>query len=423
MGNLSREDRLGKGLEANDCRGFCSINSTERPEEQRITVYTKNHDQLNTNHEKKSPTHRDHDRFVKEVWAINYFRVGMIIKFLSAIFAVLLLFDLVFDQYPVLFFIHLSAMGCSLLYWGMAALAKKRGFKDSIHWQMAFVLSYCFLIVMAFGFTTLFYYINDLILYLLPIFAVGLFILLSPKHSLIFFATTHSIFILASIFGTFDTYLMARNIANSSIAVILVLVFMRLTFQMKQHEFEQRIIIEERTAELETINQRLHELATTDELTGLPNRRVFMQSLEREMERAKRYKHPFSVMFLDLDNFKHINDTLGHSAGDVALRQFASALKSSLRDSDIPGRMGGEEFGIILPNTDLKNGALLAERLRQNVEESIALHQGKKITFTVSIGLAAYSEEISNIDDLLRKVDEALYEAKAEGRNCIVQKS
>jgi len=148
-----------------------------------------------------------------------------------------------------------------------------------------------------------------------------------------------------------------------------------------------------------------------------------MQSLEREMERAKRYKHPFSVMFLDLDNFKHINDTLGHSAGDVALRQFASALKSSLRDSDIPGRMGGEEFGIILPNTDLKNGALLAERLRQNVEESIALHQGKKITFTVSIGLAAYSEEISNIDELLRKVDEALYEAKAEGRNCIVQKA
>ena len=215
---------------------------------------------------------------------------------------------------------------------------------------------------------------------------------------------------------------MVRNIANSSIAVILVLVFMRLTFQMKQHEFEQRIIIEERTAELEIINQRLNELATTDELTGLPNRRVFMQSLEREMERAYRYKHPFSVMFLDLDNFKHINDTLGHSAGDAALRQFVSALKSSLRDSDMPGRMGGEEFGIILPNTDLKNGALLAERLRQNVEKSTVLYQGKKITFTVSIGVAAYSEEISNIDDLLRKVDEALYEAKAEGRNCIVQK-
>ncbi len=385
-------------------------------------MYTKNHDQLDTSHENKSSTHRDHDRFVKEVWAINYFRIQLIIKILIAIFAALLLFDIAFDKYPVLFSIHLSAIGCSLLYWGMTALAKKRGFNDSIYWQMAFVLSYCFLMVTAFGFTALFYYIKDLIIYLLPVFAVGLFILLSPKHSFIFFATTHSIFVLTSIFGTTDTYLMVKNIVNSTIAVILVLVFMRLTFQMKQHEFEQRIIIEERTAELETINQRLHELATTDELTDLPNRRVFIQSLEQEIERAHRYKHSFSVMFLDLDNFKHINDTLGHSAGDAALRHFASALKGSLRDSDMPGRMGGEEFGIILPNTDLKNGALLAERLRQNIEKSTVLYQGKKITFTASIGVAAYSEEMSNIDELLRKVDEALYEAKAEGRNCIVQK-
>jgi diguanylate cyclase (GGDEF)-like protein len=398
---------------------FCFINSTERPEEQPITVYTDNHDPLDANLGKKSKSHRDHDRFVKEVWAINYFRIQLIIKFLIAIFAALLLFDVVFDQYPVLFFIHLSAIGCSLLYWGMTALAKKRRFNDSIHWQMAFVLSYCFLIVTALGFTALFYYVKDLIIYLLPVFAVGLFVLLSPKHSFIFLATTHSVFVIASILGNSDTYLMVKNIVNSTIAVILVLVFMRLTFQMKQHEFEQRIIIEERTAELETINQRLHELAATDELTGLPNRRVFMQSLEREMERAHRYKQPFSVMFLDLDNFKHINDTLGHSAGDAALRQFASVLKSSLRDSDMPGRMGGEEFGIILPNTDLKNGALLAERLRQNVEKSTVLYQGKKITFTASIGVAAYSEEISNIDELLRKVDEA----KAEGRNCIVQKA
>ena len=253
-------------------------------------MYTKNHDQLDTSHENKSSTHRDHDRFVKEVWAINYFRIQLIIKILIAIFAALLLFDIAFDKYPVLFSIHLSAIGCSLLYWGMTALAKKRGFNDSIYWQMAFVLSYCFLMVTAFGFTALFYYIKDLIIYLLPVFAVGLFILLSPKHSFIFFATTHSIFVLTSIFGTTDTYIMLKNIVNSTIAVILVLVFMRLTFQMKQHEFEQRIIIEERTAELETINQRLHELATTDELTDLPNRRVFIQSLEQEMERAHRHR-------------------------------------------------------------------------------------------------------------------------------------
>ncbi len=131
-------------------------------------MYTKNHDQLDTSHENKSSTHRDHDRFVKEVWAINYFRIQLIIKILIAIFAALLLFDIAFDKYPVLFSIHLSAIGCSLLYWGMTALAKKRGFNDSIYWQMAFVLSYCFLMVTAFGFTALFYYIKDLIIYLLP---------------------------------------------------------------------------------------------------------------------------------------------------------------------------------------------------------------------------------------------------------------
>jgi hypothetical protein len=90
-------------------------------------VYTKNHDQLDTSHENKSSTHRDHDRFVKEVWAINYFRVGLIIKILIAIFAALLLFDIAFDKYPVLFSIHLSAIGCSLLYWGNDSAGKEEG--------------------------------------------------------------------------------------------------------------------------------------------------------------------------------------------------------------------------------------------------------------------------------------------------------
>ncbi len=169
------------------------------------------------------------------------------------------------------------------------------------------------------------------------------------------------------------------------------------------------------------VEKKLHTMATTDELTNLWNRRYFMQSVSQEIERAKRYKQYFSVMMLDIDHFKKVNDTQGHAAGDAVLQHLASIIKKNLRRLDIPGRIGGEEFGIILPSTNLEKAALLAERLRKDIENSPAYYNGNEIAFTVSIGVTNYHHRLSKVDELLKIVDDALYKAKDHGRNRVVK--
>ncbi len=166
--------------------------------------------------------------------------------------------------------------------------------------------------------------------------------------------------------------------------------------------------------------KKLEQLATTDDLTGLWNRRFFMSAAAREIERARRYGQHFSIAILDIDKFKNINDTCGHAAGDAALQHMAKILNGSLRQTDILGRIGGEEFSILLPNTLLDDAVFLAERLRSTIEKTPADYAGKALFFTVSIGLAAYHEDVGGVDELLLLADKALYEAKEGGRNCVV---
>lgn len=169
--------------------------------------------------------------------------------------------------------------------------------------------------------------------------------------------------------------------------------------------------------DLKLAEEKLRKMATIDELTGLWNRRYFMQALRDEMGHAGRYKQPFSLLVLDLDYFKRINDTLGHAAGDATLQHLASLIKDTLREVDIPGRLGGEEFGILLPCTPLKEGVVVAERLRTAIHNSPASYEERIIPFTVSIGVSAYQEGIASVDDLIKDGDEALYKAKQAGRN------
>ena len=168
--------------------------------------------------------------------------------------------------------------------------------------------------------------------------------------------------------------------------------------------------------------EKLRIMATTDELTGLWNRRYFMQAAKKEMERARRYNDSFSLLTLDIDHFKTVNDNLGHAAGDEVLRNLASVIKNFFREVDIPGRLGGEEFSIILPNTDLYSAASVAERLRQEIEKNPTEYGGEDIYITLSIGVTSYHTGVTSVDKLLKKADEALYEAKAGGRNCVVKK-
>lgn len=163
----------------------------------------------------------------------------------------------------------------------------------------------------------------------------------------------------------------------------------------------------------------LEQLANKDGLTGLTNRRHFMQSAEVELQRAQRYRRPVTVAMADLDLFKKLNDTYGHAAGDAVLRSFAELVQDTLRQSDLVCRYGGEEFAFLFPEIGPLETEKLAERLRQRCAAlDVALPDGRSIKATVSIGLADASE--CPIEIALKRADEALYEAKRLGRNRVV---
>ncbi len=162
---------------------------------------------------------------------------------------------------------------------------------------------------------------------------------------------------------------------------------------------------------------RLRRDAAIDVLTGVSNRRNFIARGRDEIGRAARYGRPCSVLMLDIDHFKQVNDTYGHAAGDEALRQFASACQAMLRDSDVIARIGGEEFAVILPETDAAGAKILAERLREGVSRIRVPVGDGGFGFTVSIGIANRAGDEDGIDEVLARADRALYQAKQEGRD------
>jgi diguanylate cyclase (GGDEF)-like protein/hemerythrin-like metal-binding protein/PAS domain S-box-containing protein len=166
-------------------------------------------------------------------------------------------------------------------------------------------------------------------------------------------------------------------------------------------------LVAERTA-------HLHAMAHTDALTGIGNRRMLETRLDEEVVRAQRYAHPLAVAFIDIDHFKRVNDTLGHDAGDAAIAKVAHSLKAALRECDIIGRWGGEEFLAILIETNLLDAAEVVERMRKAVSEATAADAAP---VTVSVGLACLRPG-EDKHALIRRADKALYAAKASGRNC-----
>jgi diguanylate cyclase (GGDEF)-like protein len=170
-------------------------------------------------------------------------------------------------------------------------------------------------------------------------------------------------------------------------------------------------------SELEEKNRELQELAYYDTLTGLPNRRFFFEHASLIFEEVKRYEKPLSLLVMDIDYFKRINDTYGHDVGDLVLKTFADVLRGIVRQSDICARFGGEEFVVLLPNTDLEGAKVLAERIRTAVAKNPVEHGSIVIVFTVSIGASQYRKGMQNIDELIKEADIALYRAKEGGRN------
>lgn len=163
--------------------------------------------------------------------------------------------------------------------------------------------------------------------------------------------------------------------------------------------------------------QKLKELALTDSLTGLSNRRHFWQKTEMMLSQASRYERPFSVMMFDLDHFKTINDTYGHDIGDLVLKKVAIVVGETMRRSDILGRIGGEEFAVAIPETETHMVEYTGERIRKALADVVMDGNGQEVSFTVSIGIAHKTDKEICLDALLKKADEALYKAKRNGRN------
>lgn len=164
-------------------------------------------------------------------------------------------------------------------------------------------------------------------------------------------------------------------------------------------------------------NRQLDQLTRSDPLTGLANRNHWLESARNEWLRYQRNRRPAALILLDIDGFKQINDRYGHAAGDQLLSDLARILQRGLRDVDTTGRLGGDEFGVVLPETDIERAAAVAERLRLLAANAYSEVGGEKLTWTLSLGVAGVSDDIQDIAAWMRQADLALYRAKSQGRN------
>jgi diguanylate cyclase (GGDEF)-like protein len=167
------------------------------------------------------------------------------------------------------------------------------------------------------------------------------------------------------------------------------------------------------------LSDKMNSLIIREGLTGLFNQNYIRQRLDEEYYRAKRYVHPLSLMMIDLDNFKSLNDRFGHTAGDHLLKYFSQLIRETIRPSDIPARFGGEEFLVILPETDKEDAQVVAERLRKRISMYPFRIDSRKeeVQLTISVGVSAFPEYGQSSEELITLADMALYQAKKEGKN------
>jgi len=227
----------------------------------------------------------------------------------------------------------------------------------------------------------------------------------------------------AGMFGKDDESLLTALAAQASVAIDNADLYKKLNELNLSLESK----VKERTSELVRANERLsalnkelEEITITDSLTQVFNRQYFMDRIKQEVKRSHRYGTHVSLLMLDIDYFKKVNDTYGHQAGDSVLAGVAGLIKDGLRDTDLFARYGGEEFSLLAMAMDQADAELLAERLRKKVESAEFVLGGHSLKVTVSIGVSAWMPEIKeNFEELVRRADSALYSAKQEGRNRI----
>ncbi|WP_169733431.1 diguanylate cyclase [Sulfurospirillum arcachonense] len=225
---------------------------------------------------------------------------------------------------------------------------------------------------------------------------------------------------------TFKSFYKKYQIQFVIVTFLFILVFAGLIYTKKMNnylkEFNKQLEqkVQERTEELSQINIKLKHLANTDELTKISNRRNLFKKIAQYIKIAKRNQTPLFYASLDIDFFKNVNDTYGHLVGDEVLKHFTNTVQKNLRESDIFGRVGGEEFGICLQNTSWKGAKIITDKIKYTIEKNPYIDKNNnKIYITVSIGVAKYDIKFS-MSDLIFTADNALYKAKEKGRNQVV---
>lgn len=203
---------------------------------------------------------------------------------------------------------------------------------------------------------------------------------------------------------------MLQWMQNASLAVVLLTLLA-----------EAMGIFRPMVGRISSYTKKLITIATTDPLTGALNRRSFTERALAELARGRRYGRPTSFLMIDADRFKSINDTYGHAGGDAVLQALSSCLGQTLRPSDVFGRLGGEEFGVVLPETGLDGAIQVAERIRVKLASLVVTSNSAAIRFTVSIGVAEFEPAATEVKPTFDRADAALYQAKAQGRNCVVR--
>lgn len=220
-------------------------------------------------------------------------------------------------------------------------------------------------------------------------------------------------------FFRFDGSRMAREVVFSGVSLNLVVatIFMSVMLGQMIYNLNRNNFFQSREDKKQ--RREIRDLANHDQLTGLYNRRKFEERIQEEFKRSKRYDLDLTVMIIDLDHFKHVNDTFGHQTGDEVLEVIGDIISSATRRSDLAGRYGGEEFCVALPETHLEKSLELAQRIRERLKERTFQSNGEEFNVTCSIGVAQLEEE-EEFSDLLERADNLLYDAKHEGRDCVI---
>ncbi len=187
------------------------------------------------------------------------------------------------------------------------------------------------------------------------------------------------------------------------------------------HNMTDVVISQMKLSEISDINKTLEQITNHDNLTSLYNKMYIESQIQQEFNKAKRYGNIFSVLFFDIDDFKGVNDQYGHLAGDEVLKKIAETMKNHLRQSDIIGRYGGEEFLILLPETNLESASMLAQRLRTTTESMTTQYKDTDIKVTISLGVVQFRPDIKNASQMIHEADLALYHSKKNGRNRVTR--